>query len=78
MLLAFFQTLDEKEPTWKGETGLIGSNPGMGFRPESPDGYIESTLIWFRQGISKILMELAISMNKVIIWIFECTRLDMV
>jgi len=51
MLLAFFQTLDEKEPTWKGEAGLIGSNPGMGFRPEPPYGYIESTLIWFRHGI---------------------------
>jgi len=50
MLLAFFQTLDEKEPTWKGEDGLIGSNPGLGFRPGPPYSNVESTLIWFRHG----------------------------
>lgn len=49
MLLAFFQTLDEKQPTWTMESkGLIGSNPAMGFRPGPPDSNIESTLIWFR------------------------------
>jgi len=51
MLLAFFQTLSDKEPTWKMESGgLIGSNPAMGFRPGPPDSNIESTLIWFRHG----------------------------
>ena len=49
MLLAFFQTLDDKQPTWTMESkGLIGSNPAMGFRPGPPDSNIESTLIWFR------------------------------
>ena len=49
MLLAFFRTLDDTQPTWKMESGgLIGSNPAMGFRPGPPDNQIESTLIWFR------------------------------
>ena len=49
MLMAFFQTLDDKQPTWNSESGgLIGSNPAMGFRPGPPDNQIESTLIWFR------------------------------
>jgi len=51
MLLAFFRTLDDTQPTWKMESGgLIGSNPAMGFRPGPPDNQIESTLIWFRHG----------------------------
>jgi len=51
MLLAFFQTLDDKQPTWTMESkGLIGSNPAMGFRPGPPDSNIESTLIWYRHG----------------------------
>ena len=49
MLLAFFQTLDDKQPTWTMESkGLIGNNPAMGFRPGPPDSNIESTLIWYR------------------------------
>jgi len=51
MLLAFFKTLDDKQPTWVSETGgLIGKNPAVGFRPGPPDSQIESTLIWFRTG----------------------------
>ena len=60
MLLAFFQTLDEKQPTWTMESkGLIGSNPAMGFRPGPPDSNIESTLIWFRwaRQICRIISE---------------------
>ena len=50
MLLAFFQTVDDKLPTWRSEAGgLIGKNPAMGFRPGPPDSNIESTLIWFRE-----------------------------
>lgn len=48
MLLAFFQTLDDKRPTWIMDDGLIGNNPAMGFRPGPPDSNIESTMIWFR------------------------------
>ena len=50
MLLAFFQTLDDRAPTWQNENSLIGSNPGMGFRPHPEERQLESTLIWFRAG----------------------------
>lgn len=48
MLVVFFQTLDSKVPKWQGDRSLIGSNPGLGFRPMPPDTNVESTLIWFR------------------------------
>lgn len=50
MLLAFFATLDPNTPTYDTEYGLIGKNPGVGFRPMPPNKNIESTLIWFRHG----------------------------
>ncbi|GJQ69822.1 hypothetical protein Trydic_g22374 [Trypoxylus dichotomus] len=40
----FFQTLDPRIPKWKLDRSLIGSNPGLGFRPLADD--VESTLIW--------------------------------
>lgn len=30
-----FASLSDKEPTWKLERSLIGTNPGLGFRPLS-------------------------------------------
>jgi len=51
MLLIFYETLDKKEPRWQNSNGIIGSNPGVGFRPmpnQTTD--IQSTLIWFREG----------------------------
>jgi len=51
MLLAFFATLYDDKPTWVGDSkGIIGTNPGVGFRPMPPDERIESTLMWFRHG----------------------------
>jgi len=50
MLLAFFQTLSDEKPTWENENGIIGANPGLGFRPSPAEKHIESTLIWFRAG----------------------------
>lgn len=43
----FFQTLDPRIPKWQLERSIIGTNPGMGFRP-MPDDNLESTLIWFQ------------------------------
>lgn len=43
----FFQTLDSRIPKWQLDGSLIGTNPGLGFRPmpiENPD----STLIWLQ------------------------------
>jgi len=40
-------TLDKKTPRWLGKNGLIGGNPGIGFRPlPDQDKYPESTLLW--------------------------------
>lgn len=43
----FYQTLDVHQPKWKLNDGLIGSNPGLGFRPMPDESNVESTLIWF-------------------------------
>lgn len=43
----FYQTLDEHQPKWKLDQGLIGTNPGLGFRPMPDESNVESTLIWF-------------------------------
>jgi sodium/potassium-transporting ATPase subunit beta len=47
MLVGFFATLSDTEPTQQGMYSLIKSNPGMGFRPMIS---VESTLIRFEQG----------------------------
>lgn len=36
-LQGLFSTLSQTEPKWKMEQSLIGTNPGMGFRPISND-----------------------------------------
>lgn len=50
MLLIFYQTLDNKIPRWLNSNGIIGANPGVGFRPMPHDKDIESTLVWYRHG----------------------------
>jgi len=51
MLLAFFTTLYDEKPTWDASSnGIIGTNPGVGYRPMPPDERIESTLVWYRHG----------------------------
>jgi sodium/potassium-transporting ATPase subunit beta len=47
MLAVFYQTLDSEKPKWKLTEGLIGNNPGLGFRPMPEESNVESTLIWF-------------------------------
>lgn len=44
----FFQTLDPRTPKWRLDESLIGTNPGLGFRPMPSSDNVESTLIWFR------------------------------
>lgn len=48
MLWVFFQTLDYRIPRWQLTGSLIGTNPGLGFRPMPPSYNVESTLIWYR------------------------------
>merc|ERR1711874_12736 len=53
MLFAFFATLDDKEPSWDSTSnGIIGKNPGVGFRPMPPEESIESTLMSTESGWS--------------------------
>lgn len=44
----FFQTLDPRTPTWQLDKSIIGTNPGLGFRPLPPEDQVESTLIWYK------------------------------
>lgn len=44
----FFQTLDPRIPKWRLEKSIIGTNPGLGFRPLPPEENVESTLIWYK------------------------------
>lgn len=43
-----FATLDDRAPRWTLEHSLIGVNPGLGFRPISPDTD-EGSLIWYNK-----------------------------
>ncbi|GLG92260.1 Sodium/potassium-transporting ATPase subunit beta-2 [Gryllus bimaculatus] len=47
-LWVFFQTLDPRIPTWQLDSSIIGTSPGLGFRPMPEDSNVESTLIWYR------------------------------
>lgn len=49
----FYQTLDESKPKWQLKDGLIGANPGLGFRPMPPESNVESTLVWFEAANEK-------------------------
>ncbi|XP_035776398.1 sodium/potassium-transporting ATPase subunit beta-2-like [Anopheles albimanus] len=49
MLAVFWQTLDVKIPKFQLDSSLIGSNPGLGFRPTPPEYQnVESSLIWYK------------------------------
>lgn len=50
MLLIFFQTLDLHQPKWQNANGLIGTNPGLGFRPSPSVDKVDSVLIDFKHG----------------------------
>lgn len=39
-------TLSDSEPKWQLDSSIIGTNPGMGFRPIS-DKTEEGSLIWY-------------------------------
>jgi len=50
-LVIFLQTVSYKEPKWNTNSGsIIGSNPGLGYRPRPPPESIESTLVMFNEG----------------------------
>jgi len=53
MLVIFYQTLDAFRPKWTLDASLIGSVPGLGFRPRPPMSSIDSTLINFKGSIGE-------------------------
>jgi sodium/potassium-transporting ATPase subunit beta len=47
-------TLSIEEPKYKTDKSLIGTNPGVGFRPQpDQDANVDSTLIWFQKSNPK-------------------------
>lgn len=48
--LMFQQTISERYPKWQLDESLIGTNPGLGFRPQNPPSRIDSALISYRSG----------------------------
>jgi len=54
MLYIFLLTLNPAQPKWIGTNGLIGGNPGVGFRPmPDQEKNVESTLIWINRNEEK-------------------------
>lgn len=48
LLAIFWQTLDTERPKWQLDQSIIGTNPGLGFRPMPPEANLGSTLIWYK------------------------------
>lgn len=46
----FHLTISDKYPKWQLEESLIGTNPGLGVRPQSPRKRVDSALISFMEG----------------------------
>ena len=42
----FLQLLDPRQPMWQLEKSIIGTNPGLGFRPMPPE--VASSVIWYK------------------------------
>lgn len=49
--LIFQQTINDRYPKWQLGESLIGTNPGLGFRPQNPPHRIDSALISYRLGV---------------------------
>merc|ERR1712095_234661 len=54
-LTIFFQFIDDKEPKWQQEGGLIGNSPALGVRPGQDADMIESSMIIFNYEADKYL-----------------------
>lgn len=46
----FQQTISDRHPKWQLDESLIGTNPGLGFRPQNPPSRIDSALISYQTG----------------------------
>ena len=46
----FHLTISDKHPKWTLSESIIGTNPGVGMRPQNPRERVESALIHYREG----------------------------
>lgn len=46
----FHLTISDKYPKWILDESIIGTNPGVGMRPQAPREHVESALIEYRMG----------------------------
>lgn len=51
--LIFASTLIDGRPKYELKESIIGTNPGLGFRPMPPESNVESTLIWYERNNPK-------------------------
>jgi sodium/potassium-transporting ATPase subunit beta len=49
----FYSTIVHTHPKYELQESIIGTNPGLGFRPMPPESNVESTLIWFEENNEK-------------------------
>lgn len=48
LLAVFWQTLETEKPKYELAQSIIGTNPGLGFRPMPPEANLGSTLVWYK------------------------------
>lgn len=48
LLAIFWQTLPAEKPKYQLDESIIGTNPGLGFRPMPPEANLGSTLVWYK------------------------------
>jgi sodium/potassium-transporting ATPase subunit beta len=53
MWFVFSSSLSNIKPKYELKESIIGTNPGLGFRPMPPESNVESTLIWYQKSNSK-------------------------
>lgn len=51
--ILFQTTLKDNRPKYELEESIIGTNPGLGFRPMPPESNVESTLVWYEKNNPK-------------------------
>lgn len=51
--LCFATTLIDGRPKYELKESIIGTNPGLGFRPMPPESNVESTLVWYQKNNPK-------------------------
>lgn len=53
----FRSTVSDERPKYELKESIIGTNPGLGFRPMPPESNVESTLIWYEKDKSDYWVE---------------------